>query len=271
MYARTSYSADEFPSYVVAESDADFGSRDFYAGDPVCPPSRRGNGPVSYSNLFLLLVATVGCAFAADAETRLEWTSKIERVASSLTAPDHAGPASATVPAPAKEVAVPQPAPAPPPAVAAPQPLPEVKVTNAPGDRDDADESKPAGKKSVSDAYAPPRPSNDPYRRKAEAVGLHPDLSRAILSRLTPADYRNAAYAIEKAVKTVRNNEEFTWPRARKPGIAVFNVHFVEGAEHDCRRYVVTITKDRWTSTALPMEKCGVKVAFREGKAKAIE
>ena len=29
---------------------------------------------------------------------------------------------------------------------------------------------------------------------------------------------------------------------------------FVQGAGHDCRRYVVTVTKDRWSTTALPME-----------------
>jgi hypothetical protein len=274
MYARTSYAADEFPSYVISETDGDFGSRDFYAGEPVCAQPPRGSGAVSYTHLILLLAATVGSAFATDADTRREWTSKIEHVAFSLTAPDQA----AFPQPPAKEVAstdTARPAVAPPPAlpvVAVAQPLPEVKVTNTPGDADDTDaDGKPSRKKSVSDAYAPPPPSSDPYRRKAEAAGLHPDLSRAVLSKLTPADYRNAAYAIEKAIKTVPNDGEFTWPRARKPGLAVFNVHFVEGGARDCRRYVVTVTKDRWTSTALPMEKCGVKVAFRDGKEKSIE
>jgi hypothetical protein len=270
MYARASYSDDEFPRYAVSESEADFTSRDFYAGDPVCAQPRKGLGPVPYSTLFLLLATTVACAFASDAETRQAWTSKVERLASSLTAPDPPPPAIQNATAGAA-----QPATVPPPTqpwtAAAAQPLPEVKVTNAPGDQDGADDGKASEKKSVTEAYAPPRPSNDPYRRKAEAIGLNPDLSRVVLARLTPADYRNAAYAIDKAIKTVPDDGEFTWPRARKAGLAEFNVHFVEGAAHDCRRYVVTITKDRWTSTALPMEKCGVKVAFREGKEKSIE
>jgi hypothetical protein len=281
MYARTSYSADEFPSYVIPESDVDFASGDFYAGEPVCPPSPRGIEIVPYTYLFLLLAAVVGCAFAADPETREDWTSKIERVASSMTEQEQS--ASPIAPMPAKTVAsadtpasIAMPPPAVPVAAEVAPPLPQVTIANAPGDKDDdaddnAGTSKSSGKTSVSDAYAPPRPSNDPYRRKAEAVGLHPDLSRAVLTHLTATDYRNAAFAIEKAIRTVRNDGEFTWPRARKPGVAVFNVHFVEGAPHDCRRYVVTVTKDRWTSTALPMEKCGVKVAYRGGREKTIE
>ena len=38
----------------------------------------------------------------------------------------------------------------------------------------------------------------------------------------------------------------------------IFEVRFVPGAAEDCRRYVVTVTKDRWSTTAPPMEKCGV-------------
>ncbi|MBS0234979.1 MAG: hypothetical protein JSR99_16015 [Proteobacteria bacterium] len=266
MYARTSHAAEEFPSYTLEDGGGDFQSDAFYAGDPVCPPASRGIEKVPFSSLFLLLVLAVGCAFVSDAATRAEWTSKLERITSSLTASEQSGPMADSLPM--KDIAsadtpgsIPVPPPAPPPAVAVTQPLPEVTVSNAPGDKSDSDENSPG--KSVSDAYAPPAPSSDPYRRKAEAVGLHPDLSRAVLTRLTPTDYRNAAYAIQKALKTVRNDGEFTWPRAHRAGTAVFNVHFVQGAARDCRRYVVTVTKDRWTSTALPMEKCGVKVAFR--------
>ena len=282
MYARTSYSAEEFPSFVVSENDADFDSQGFYAGEPVCPQTPRGMEVVPYTYLFLLLVFTVACAFASDAETRQDWTSKVERATALLAASEQSG--TNPQPLPTKEIAsadtpgsipVPPPARAPSAPVAATQPLPEVTIANAPGDKDDEAETKTpgeaSGKTHVSDAYAPPRPSNDPYRRKAESVGLHPDLSRAVLSRLTPADYRNAAYAIRKAIKTVPNDGEFTWPRARKPGAAVFSVHFVPGAEHDCRRYVVTVTKNRWTSTALPMEKCGAKIAIRGEKEKSIE
>ena len=267
MYARTSHAAEEFPSYTLDDDDGGFQSDAFYAGDPVCPQAPRGIEKVPFSSLLLLLVFAVGCAFASDAATRAVWTSKLERITSLLTASEQSAPVAESLPM--KDVAsadmpgsIPVPPPAPPPAVAVTEPLPEVTVSNAPGDKSDSIGNS-TGKKNVSDAYAPPAASSDPYRKKAEAVGLHPDLSRAVLTHLTSADYRNAAYAIQKALKTVPNDGEFTWPRAHRAGTAVFNVHFVQGAARDCRRYVVTVTKDRWTSTALPMEKCGVKVAFR--------
>lgn len=267
MYARASYAAEEFPSYSIDDSDGDFNSDTFYAGDPVCPQTRRGLEPVPYTYLVLLLIFAVAAAFATDAQTRAAWTSKLERIAASLTTTEQA----AAVALPTKEIAsadtpgsVPVAASTPqPPAPPVAQPLPEVTVTNAPGVEDDAADAKAAGKPHVSDAYAPPAISSDPLRRKAEAAGLNPGLSHAVLARLTPTDYRNAAYAVQKALKTVPDDGQFTWPRSRKPGVAVFNVHFVQGAARACRRYVVTVTKDRWTSTALPMEKCGVKVALR--------
>jgi surface antigen len=97
----------------------------------------------------------------------------------------------------------------------------------------------------------------DPYRKRAEAVGLHPDLSRVLLDRLSPADYRNAAYAVETALAKTPDTAVFVWPRQRKPEQALFQVRFVQGAAPACRRYVVTITKDGWLTTALPMERCG--------------
>jgi hypothetical protein len=277
MYAHASYADDQLPSFIIADTDSDTAGDGFFAGDQVCPPSSGASERVSYTSLFLLLAFAVGCAFATDTDTRHEWTSKIERMAASLMAYEQQQPSVL----PAKEISaadtpgsIPLSATTGTTAAAAPvaQPLPEVKVSNAPGDAGDGADGKSPGKSAISEAYAPPQPSSDPLGKKAETAGLHPDLSRAVLSRLTATDYRNAAYAIDKALKTVRNDGEFTWPRTRKPGSAVFTVHFVQGAAHDCRRYVVTITKDRWTSTALPMERCGVKVAFRAAaKEKAIE
>lgn len=272
MDARVSHADEAFPYYAPESADGDFLPNAFYAGDPVCARGCKGVEAVPYSYLVLLLLLTVGCAFAADDMTRQAWVSKVEALANSFAAPKQplAAPELPPPNSMASNAAV-SPNPPPPPAPAAAtveQPLPVVTVSNAPGDSD----AGASGKKGISDAYAPPAPSSDPYRKKAEAVGLHPDLSRAVLARLTPADYRNAAYAIEKAIKTVPDDAEFTWPRARKTGAAVFNVHFVQGGGRDCRRYVVTVTKDRWTSTALPMEKCGVKIAVRKpGAEKAIE
>jgi hypothetical protein len=102
---------------------------------------------------------------------------------------------------------------------------------------------------------------SDPYQVKAEAVGLHPGLSRVLLKRLTETDYRNAGYAIKTALAETSEGSSFLWPRERKGGLALFKVHFVQGAGPECRRYVVTITKDGWATTAFPMEKCGAQYA----------
>lgn len=99
----------------------------------------------------------------------------------------------------------------------------------------------------------------DPHQKRASAVGLHPDLSRVLLARLSDADYRNAGVAIKTALAETADDGVFVWPRQRKPEFALFKVHFVPGGAPDCRRYVVTVTKDGWLTTALPMEKCGAK------------
>jgi hypothetical protein len=104
---------------------------------------------------------------------------------------------------------------------------------------------------------------SDPYQRKATAVGLHPELSRALLEKLSAADYRNAGIAIKTALAETPDSEVFVWPRERKPGVALFQVKFVPGAPADCRRYVVAISKDGWVTTALPMERCGLKPVVR--------
>jgi hypothetical protein len=99
----------------------------------------------------------------------------------------------------------------------------------------------------------------DPYQKRAVAVGLHPGLSRVLLTRLSSTDYRNAGIAIETAVSETPDSVVFVWPRQRKPEFALFQVRFVPGAAPNCRRYVVTVTKDGWSTTALPMEKCGTQ------------
>ncbi|MFV0367765.1 MAG: hypothetical protein ACK5KM_04845, partial [Hyphomicrobiaceae bacterium] len=99
----------------------------------------------------------------------------------------------------------------------------------------------------------------DPYQKRALAAGLHPDLSRVLLQRMSSTDYRNAREAVRKALNNAADDATFVWPRQRVPKQALFKVHFVAGAPSDCRRYVVTITKDGWSTTAQPMERCGFK------------
>lgn len=108
-------------------------------------------------------------------------------------------------------------------------------------------------------------PNADRYQRQAMAVGLHPELSHALLVRLTKVDYRNAGYAIKTALADTADDAVMAWPREAKARQAVFKVHFVAGANTDCRRYVVTVTLDNWETTAHPMEKC--KAQHPPGKA----
>jgi hypothetical protein len=84
-----------------------------------------------------------------------------------------------------------------------------------------------------------------------------------LLSRLTATDYRNARYAIDTAIAKTSGDSEFVWPRQRTPVEALFRVQFVAGAAPHCRRYVVTVTKDRWSTTAPAMERCAAGIAAR--------
>ena len=97
-------------------------------------------------------------------------------------------------------------------------------------------------------------------RRQSAFIRIYRE---SCLAKLSPADYRNAGIAIQTAVAKTPDNGVFIWPRQRKPDLALFEVHFVPGAAPDCRRYVVTVTKDGWSTTALPMEKCGSNPAAR--------
>lgn len=101
----------------------------------------------------------------------------------------------------------------------------------------------------------------DPQQKRAAAVGLHPRVSQVVLASLSDTDYRNAGTAIRKALTEATDTDKFIWPRESDKKLAVFQVHFVAGAATTCRRYIVTIVKNGWTTTAPPMEKCGVQTA----------
>ncbi|MGE5266089.1 MAG: hypothetical protein ACM3L9_01870 [Deltaproteobacteria bacterium] len=113
----------------------------------------------------------------------------------------------------------------------------------------------------------PPAPSplpvpevdvKDRKQKRAAAIGLHPGVSAVLLSSMSDADFRNAAQAIRKALAEAADTDKFIWPRQGSPKLARFQVHFVPSAGPDCRRYVVTVVKNGWTTTAPPMEKCGI-------------
>ncbi|WP_052699469.1 hypothetical protein [Hyphomicrobium sp. 99] len=274
MHARASYSTDTFPDYeledVLIRADE---PEAFYAGEPISAPPRKRGNPVRKFYVFLFAVLGTGAGLIHFDAPWQQWVSNIEQVVSSAMS---ARQLSASLEsAPPKDVAVAETSgalpPSPPPAANS-QPLPEVVIAEAPGSETGSPSSETKSDAGASESSSTPSTPADPYRKRAEAVGLHPDLSHVLLSRLTATDYRNAAFAIDKALKTIPDDGVFEWPRSRKNGSAVFNIHFVAGAGHDCRRYVVTVTKDRWTTTALPMERCGVKLADRgAAKGQSIE
>lgn len=106
--------------------------------------------------------------------------------------------------------------------------------------------------------YRPPPGPTDALQARALAAGLHPGLSRALLSRLTENDFDNAAKAIQAALAKTPDTGVYVWPKARSSKRAQFEVRFVQGGAPTCRRYVVAVARDGWATTALPMEKCGV-------------
>lgn len=96
-----------------------------------------------------------------------------------------------------------------------------------------------------------------PKRVAAVAAGLSPDLPNVLLTRLSEADLKNAEYAIKTALAKTPDGSSFSWPPKPSREQALFDVRFVAGASQTCRRYTVTVTKDRWSSTSAAMEKCG--------------
>lgn len=139
---------------------------------------------------------------------------------------------------------------------------PQPEQQAEPGPTADAPASDSTTPASPASSEPLPRPvAVAPYQKRAEAVGLHPGLSRALLSRLTKTDYRNARFAIKTALAKTSDRDVFVWPRKTQPELAMFQVRFVPGAPSNCRRYIVEIAKDGWLTTARPMEKCGIKVS----------
>ncbi len=232
--------------------------------DRVGPPVTGRRRPARLLGVVLIALAIGGGWTALRHETFGPWlVSSVQEVLTSANKPT-ARPADPTPPGPltaspsAHADATPSPIttatilttdqPEPP----SPAALPHAS-TIPPASGANSATSTPAGA-----AYLPAaQPDADPLVQRAAAAGLHAGLSRAILARLSTADFQSAATAIRKAIAETPDNGELVWPSQRAPRQALFKVHFVAGAAPQCRRYVVTITKDGWSTTALPMERCG--------------
>ena len=214
-------------------------------GDPIGPVIRR-TGRKTTLALSLLITAVLGGA----------WTfygDQLADLAQSLATPA-AKPETAALAAPSTAASA-KPEPSTPtalPPVEAPAAAPPITTAVLPPATEayDAPKSEPLPKPVADPA--------DPHQARALAAGLHPGISRALLTRLTAADYKNAATAIKTALAEPAGDAVTAWPKPRKPEQALFEVHFVPGATDTCRRYVVTVEKDGWITTALPMEKCGL-------------
>jgi hypothetical protein len=241
----------------------DFDFDELQPGERVGPPLGRTRRKAMLRGLLLVLMllgggwALLGDPGSWPARLLAEIAAPSASMDRNPVAPQQAASAMAAIAGPPNAEAPTKPA-----AIEAP---PEILQAPASG--------KPAATPSAPAAALPPAaagadepapaplepPSVDPadiYQMRAMAVGLHPGLSRVLLARLSPDDYRNAGIAIQKAVAETPDTGVLVWPRQRKPELALFHVRFVPGAAPDCRRYVVTVTKDGWLTTALPMEKC---------------
>jgi hypothetical protein len=256
--------SDELPDLNLSRGDR--------IGTPI---SRRRGRSLGKALVLLLVVGGLGwAAFGAPPQVREWWSQTASGVVGSIKAAVEASTAGNTrapdmVRAPpATEVKLTALETAAPIGADSMAGEPAQRASVASSTADVTTGSLPAGHKSHQDAATqrPPSGDLDPLQRSAEAVGLHPDISRVLLARLSPADFQNAKIAIETALAEMHDDGELTFPRKREKNLAVFRVHFVAGAGADCRRYVVTVAKDGWLTTALPMEKCGVrqKTARRE-------
>ena len=251
------------PAASFTMDDDDAQESPFYAGERICAPPLKTRGATLLPACLLVLLGVGGWTLFKNPQLWQHWLPAITTASSILDyrAPPVAPPtateqsASAIGPTPhAEDASAPPPEPAVANTAAPPEPLITASIETAAADK----------APSVAPLAPPKADLSDPYQRRASAAGLHPDLSRALLVRLSPADYRNASVAIDTAVAKTPDTGTFVWPRQRRPELALFQVRFVPGAAPDCRRYVVTITKDRWSTTALPMERCGAKLAGRK-------
>jgi hypothetical protein len=249
------------------EDDAE--DEEFFAGERICAPTEETRGGFALRLCVVVLIAACGWGFYRNSESLQGWLSTKIGTSSALleyksadpvapVTPDHAAlperaPTAGTAPTlahtPVEMAATGD-------ATAQPQTAPQPLTTIA---------TRPAAKEfSVSSHKPAAQEQTNPYRARAVAAGLNPDLSPVLLSRLSQADYSNARTAIDTAIARTPDSGTFVWPRQRQPELALFQVRFVPGAAPTCRRYVVTVTKERWSTTASPVERCGTNVGVHQ-------
>lgn len=270
-HATTSASA-----FASIDAYSDFSAQAFFPGERLSPlPGRVGRRFVRWiAVMALLTLGGVGIIYS-ELMTLTEWLpaeytgaptplapvapGKQEPVGSDLSKPpttvvaetpaQHAmdAPPAGTLP-PIDEKTATAPAEAPP----AVSPITTAALT-AP--------TRPAVEPRPDVGHVQPAEPSSPNRRRATAVGLDPDLSPVRLGQLSATDYRNAGAAIKTALAETPDTAVYTWPKQRQADLALFKVRFVPGAAPGCRRYVVTVSKSGWATTAQPMQKCGAEAS----------
>lgn len=271
--ARAMYSTDSQPAFEQSEYGPGYGlgSEELDASERIYapPPGARENTMLQAAAVIAVLIGAGVAVHAA----RPVWENLLAAAPGAST-PEHTSPPAKDAPpvvrAP-KSRTEPAPGTAAAPASAAPETLVQREVEAIPGAETGTPVAAPATAAAATttatetddlsgNASAPLPPpvydEKDPLKKRAADAGLHPDLSRALLTRLSSADYKNAKTAVGKAMSQPDNSAPVVWPADDKPKLARFEVRFVEGAPPTCRRYVVIVTKDRWATTAPPMEKC---------------
>lgn len=245
------------------------------SGERICPPSKEPRSSTFVPALIVVIVGLVaGWVFTQFPDA----TQAVKSAASALvTATTTASaPPAEPLAQPAAEAALP------------PPPVETKEVAAMPG-ADAGEAVPPAAPVVEADAAPPPEetaaPTDvnvtveplpkpvadpaDPNQKRALTAGLHPDVSKALLARMTSADYTNARDAVRTALAETEDGAVLTWPRSGgTAGAAIFEVKFVAGSAPGCRRYVVIVTKDRWSTTAPPMEACGAELPKRRMAAK---
>jgi hypothetical protein len=246
-------------SYDDFYADEHYISGELSAGERIGPPRRRTGGTAKVWGIFIL-VAFGGAWAALGDPTTWPVRTWADRLAAQMSAA--APEVDRKAPAQVKRVA-PMAAVSPAPPADSLDEAPPLKAPPTPKATPFVAGAIPpaaAGKLPAQPLPPPAVDPADPYQVRAEALGLHPGLSRVLLARLSPTDFRNAGIAIRTALAETPDGAIFVWPRQRAPELALFKVRFVPGAAPNCRRYVVTISKDGWSTTAHPMERCRSQV-----------
>ncbi len=231
------------------------------ADDRILPPARRSGGKWLAMAICVAMVAGAGALATSGLQLTLP-SGLFNFAASDVTLP-----VVDAVRRPVAKAAAPRPS----------EPLPQLPTKTVMAAPVAPAATTPEPPVQVHMAYAPPpaalsdpsardvRPAsidpNDPIQMRAAAAGLHPQLPRHLLARLTATDYRNAGIAIRTAVAETPEGKTFVWPRQLGPDQAGFQVRIIRAIDPVCRRYVVAVIKDGWTTTAPAMETCEAQAA----------